>query len=310
MADSLSTRQLRTFLQVAELRSLTRAAAVLHVSQPALSRQIQALEESLGVVLFNRLDRGVTLTEEGELLRDRAAEILRDMDRLGESIAARASEPAGTVHVGLPPSMHDLVTLPLLATVRARHPKIVVHLTVGISVTLNEALQAGKLDCAVVSDIEPLVAADAEPLLRESLFLIGPPAAKLAPTKAVPLEALSGRPLLLTPRPNSLRLIVEDALAKRRIPFELAIESNSTQVLLDSVNAGVGFTVLPYCAVHRALAEKRVSAAPVSGLAVTWVLIQPRARRLGAAGRRLREALVERIGDAVRAKVWRSGVLG
>lgn len=310
MSDGVSTRQLRTFLAVAELRSLTRAAAVLHLSQPALSRQVQALEETLGVTLFNRLDRGVTLTEEGELLRDRAAELMRELDRLGETLAARSAEPAGTVHLGMPPSMHDLVTMPVLATLRARHPKIVLHVTVGISVALNEAVQAGKLDCAVISDIEPLSAVEHEPLVRESLFLIGPPAARLALRKPVPLEALGGRALLLTPRPNSLRLIVEDAMARARIGVELGVESNSTQVLLELAERGVGFTVLPYCAVHRVLAEGRVSAAPVTGLAVNWVLIRPRTRNWTSAGRRVREALREQVAQETASEAWRSGSAG
>lgn len=303
--NRVSLRHLRYFLNVAELKSVRRAAEALRISQPALSRQIHDLEDELGVELFHRCERGVTLTEAGSLLRDRAGDLLREFAKLSDDVAASPENPRGTAYVGLPPSMHDLVNVPLAARFRARYPRMVLHMTVGISMTLNEAVQAGKLDLAVISDTEPLAAVAVEPLLRESLCLIGPAQAAFSMDQPIPLVALQDRPLILTPRPNSLRMIVEDAVMRTGAALDIVVESNATALILDLVESGVGYTVLPYCAAHRALGERRLSAAPVGNLAVSWALIHSRNRGLSRAAAALRALLREQVAETVTAGMWK-----
>jgi LysR family nitrogen assimilation transcriptional regulator len=305
----VNVRQLQYFLQIAELRSFTRAANVLHIAQPALSRQIRALEEELGTPLFHRFERGVTLTEAGLLLRERAAIILRDLERLRDDIAAHGAEPRGEVSLGMPPSMREMVTVPLAAEVRARHPQVVMHLFEGISVFLNEQVRLGKIDCAVVSDLEPLTQVESEPLLSEQLYLLAPPSAGLRTDQPVTLEAVSKQALILTSRPNSLRLIVENALAAAQLPLRIAIDGNSTAAMVDLVAQGVGCSVLPYCAADSGLRHGRLSAAPIAGLRVAWTMIYSRERGLSPAGVLVRALLQEMVRSRITADGWPGATL-
>jgi LysR family nitrogen assimilation transcriptional regulator len=305
----MNVRQLQYFLQIAELRSFTRAANVLHIAQPALSRQIRALEEELGTALFHRFERGVTLTEAGLLLRERAATILRDLERLRDDIAAHGTEPRGEVSLGMPPSMREMVTVPLAGELRARHPQVVMHLLEGISVFLNEQVRLGKIDCAVVSDLEPLTQVESEPLLSEQLYLLAPVGAGLRTDQPVPLQTVAEQTLILTSRPNSLRLIVENALAAAQLPLRIAIDGNSTAAMVDLVAKGIGCSVLPYCAADAGLRDGRLSAAPVEGLRVSWTVIYSRERGLSPAGLLIRGLLQELVRGRVHAGTWPSATL-
>ena len=142
----MNIRQLHYFLQVAEQKSFTRAAAVLHVAQPALSRSVRALEADLGVALFERSERGVALTDAGHLLKRRAADLLAEFAHVRDEVGARARELGGEFMFGMPPSMQHLATLPLLRAFRREHPGVLLRFTEGISVTLSEGLQAGRID--------------------------------------------------------------------------------------------------------------------------------------------------------------------
>jgi LysR family nitrogen assimilation transcriptional regulator len=305
----MNVRQLQYFLQIAELRSFTRAANVLHIAQPALSRQIRALEEELGTALFHRFERGVTLTEAGVLLRERAATILRDLERLRDDIAAHGSDPRGEVSLGMPPSMREMVTVPLAVELRARHPQVVMHLFEGISVFLNEQVRLGKIDCAVVSDLEPLAQVESEPLLSEQLYLLAPASAGLRTDQPVSLEQVAEQTLILTSRPNSLRLIVENALTAAQLPLRIAIDGNSTAAMIDLVAQGIGCSVLPYCAADSGLRHGRLSAAPIEGLRVAWTVIYSRERGLSPTGALIRGLVQEMVRSRIQSGNWPNAAL-
>ncbi|MEO7404936.1 MAG: LysR substrate-binding domain-containing protein [Burkholderiales bacterium] len=305
----MNIRQLHYFLQIAELKSFTRAAAVLHIAQPALSRSIRGLEEELGVPLFLRSERGVALNEAGALLKDRAADLLAGFAQLRDEVAAQAKELSGELAFGMPPSMQEMVTQPLVRALRAEHPRLLLRLSEGISVALNEWMQTGKIDVAVVAANEPLAALAREPLLSEAMYLIGPPKAKLSLRRAVSLDRVAAEPLLVTLRPNSLRALVEDSLARAGHRLRPVLEANSTVVMVSMAAAGEGFTVLPYCAIHAAVRAKRVSAAPVDGLRVTWSLAYSHERRLSRAGAEWTRLLRHIAADAIERGEWKSAIL-
>ncbi len=305
----MNVRQLQYFLQIAELRSFTRAANVLHIAQPALSRQIRALEEELGTALFHRFERGVTLTESGLLLRERAATILLDLERLRDDIAARGADPRGEVSLGMPPSMREMITVPLAAELRSRHPQVTLHLFEGISVFLNEQVRLGKIDCAVVSDLEPLAQVESEPLLSEQLYLLAPASAGLRTDQPVSLEKVAEQTLILTSRPNSLRLIVENALTAAQLPLRIAIDGNSTAAMIDLVALGIGCSVLPYCAADSGLRQGRLSAAPIEGLRVAWTVIYSRERGLSPTGGLIRGLVQEMVRSRIQSGDWPNALL-
>lgn len=300
----MNLRQLRYFVEIAQLRSFTRAAEVLHIAQPALSRQIRMIEEDLGAPLFNRYDRGVTLTETGELLRDRVSGLLRQFDQLRDEILAHADEPRGELSVGLPPSMRKMITVPLVNTYCGRHPEVNLHVHEGISVDLSKLLQEGKVDCAVIVDLSALAFAKSELYLSEQLYLVGPRDAQLDLRRPVSLEYASDKPMILTSRPNSLRLVVENALGHARLPLKLVTDGNSTEMMVDLVSCGLAYSVLPYCATWSALREGVVSAAPVADLWVDWVFVHSSQRGLSKAGHTMRELLFDLAKERIDSREW------
>src|SRR3954468_11508887 len=130
--------QLKYFLRVAELRSFSKAADVLHVAQPAITRQIRLLEEELGVALFHRHSRGSEPTEAGQLLEIRAAELLRMADQTRVDVVSRAVVPTGTVRIGFPPSVGNLLLGSPVAAYHAKYPGVLISLVEGYNQVLQE----------------------------------------------------------------------------------------------------------------------------------------------------------------------------
>jgi LysR family transcriptional regulator, nitrogen assimilation regulatory protein len=302
----VNTRQLQCFLQVAEFRSFTRAAAVLHVAQPALSRSVRALEDDLGVALFHRSERGVTLTEQGELLRARATDLLAEMARVRDEVGAPARELRGELSLGMPPSMQQMVTVPLIQAFRVEHPAVVLRFTEGISATLSEALLLGKIDLAVVSANEPIASLASRLLVSEDMVLVAAREAGLALTQPVSIDRVATLPLIVTPRPNAVRTLIDTALAAHGRALRPVLEANATSVMLQLVAGGVGWTVLPYSAVHAALTAGTVCAAPVQGLRIGWTVAHSRERTLSRAGSEVARLLRVQVSQAIENGRWPS----
>lgn len=304
----MNLRQLTYFLQIAELQSISRAASVLHVAQSSLSRQIQLLEHELGVLLFVRSDKGVTLTEAGHALQERSSAVLLQVRQIRDDIGLQSRTPKGELSFGLPPSMYKLLTVPLVCEFRQRYPEVQLLVAEGVSAAMHEAVLTAKLDTAVMSDVEPLSMLRSQLLLREQLFVVGARDAGLDMATEMPVRELAERPLLLTSRPNAMRVIVERALAKHGHRVKPVVQTNSARLLCELAAQGQGFSVLPYCAISAAFATGRVSAAPVTGLSVTWTLVSSRERSQTLAGRKLRELIIEIARRQIAAGVWRGVV--
>ncbi|RXG99345.1 LysR family transcriptional regulator [Bradyrhizobium zhanjiangense] len=302
----MNIKQLRFFLQIAELGSVTRAATLLHIAQPALSRHIRQLEEELGVALFQRSDRGVALTSAGMLLRDRAVGLLQHVDRVRQEVRDDFNEPSGEVTVAMPPSMLELVTMPSIARYRERHPGVLLRVIEGISGVLNawSMVQLGKADLAVVTNVEPLATLESTVFLQEPLCLIGPRSARLDPAAPVALDDVATKLLIVPGRPNSLRLILETAMAERKFPLDIAFEGNSPTLIMLAVEAGLGFATLPFCSAYRFLRDGRVSLAPIRHLDVSWAFVQSREQPLSTAGKQLKATLRETIASQIASGDW------
>ena len=304
----MNLRQLTYFLQIAELQSISRAASVLHVAQSSLSRQIQLLEHELGVLLFLRSDKGVTLTEAGHALQERSSAVLLQVRQIRDDMGVQSRTPRGELSFGLPPSMYRLLTVPLVCEFRQRYPEVQLLVTEGVSAAMHEAVLTAKLDIAVMSDVEPLSMLRSQLLLREQLFLVGAQAAGLDMATEMPVRELAERPLLLTSRPNAMRVIVDRALAEQGRRVKPAMETNSARLLCELAAQGQGFSVLPYSAISAAFADGRVSATPVTGLSVSWTLVSSRERSQTLAGHKLRELIVEIARRQIAAGAWRGAV--
>ncbi|HYH18408.1 MAG TPA: LysR family transcriptional regulator [Azospirillum sp.] len=259
----MDIRHLGNFLHVAELQSLSRAASVLRVAQPALSRQIKALEEDLGVQLLNRHGWGVTPTPAGRVMMDHARRVLKEVGAARDAVQAYQSEPSGSVTFGTPTSL-GLVLLPGLA-VRFRRlvPKVRLHLVEGFSASIHEWVLSGRLDLAVLYETKTMGSLTLSPLLEESMMLVGP-AGRFADGSVLDLAEVARLDLLLPARPHRLRLLVDQAFAERDLHCDPIIEVDALPALIELVRMGEGCTLLPFSCVHALVQSGALSAATVT----------------------------------------------
>ena len=171
-AADVNLKQLEYFVAVAELGSFSKAAVILNIAQPALSRQVRLLETDLHVTLLMRNGRGVVLTEAGKRLFDHSVGILQLMSRVREDIEASRDEPAGRIVVGLPPSMGRLLTLPLVEGFRRALPKARLAIVEGLTTHLAEWISTGRVDIGLLHNPEPQPVLEVTPVLEEPLGLV------------------------------------------------------------------------------------------------------------------------------------------
>jgi LysR family nitrogen assimilation transcriptional regulator len=214
LRDDVNLRRLQYFVKIVDVGSLTQAADVLHVAQPALSQQLATLEGEVRQQLLVRTKSGVVPTEAGKVLYRHAQLILRQCDQARADMNAAARNISGAVAVGLAPGTAAAgLALPLLRAVRARHPGILLYLNETYGTTLSELVMNGRMDLAVLYGGKTAVHGLAFlPLLREQLYLVGR-GSVIAPPAEVPLSMLVDTDLYLARPYNVVRKMVNDAFA-------------------------------------------------------------------------------------------------
>lgn len=295
----MDLKQLEYFVRVAELGSFTKAAAVLRVAQPALSRQIQQLEASLRVRLLTRNGRGVVPTDAGRRFLDHSRGILRQVARAREEIEETRGAKVGRVAIGMPATMAASLTVPLVKTFRREFPKAAISVLQGRSTTLQEWLVSGRIDVAVLynAPFSPLVATT--PLLTEELVLVQ--RAGLSSGKgSVPVAALAEIPLILPSRPNTTRTMVDTELARLGLQPAVALEIDNVPNIIDLVGDGFGSAVLSPRAVRDAATSKALSVRPIVDPVLSVELsISVSARRPSSPILDAAEALIRELSQSV-----------
>ena len=232
----MDLKQIDYFVHVAELGSFTRAATVLRVAQPALSRQVRALEVELRQPLFDRNGRGVTLTEAGKRLLAHGRGILQQVERARLDLEDQRGVPTGHLAIGLAPSVSRLLTAPLVEAYRERFPKCTLTIVEGLSTYALEWLVLGRIDCAVVYNATPAAAIDLQPVLDEALFLISARGAQAALLgTALPLARVAEHELVMPTRPHSIRMLLETTFAGAALKPRIGLEIESVPAILDIV---------------------------------------------------------------------------
>lgn len=253
----MDIKQLTYFVRVAELGSFTRASIVLDIAQPALSRQVRLLEVELRQNLLVRNGRGISLTEAGKVLLEHSRGVLHQMERLREELSRVRGSLAGSVAVGLPPTLGRILAVPLTRAFKAAMPDASLAILDGLSKTMQESLLTGQLDIALVYNALPTPGIELRPLLQDELLLVQGDAGDPAGGGAIALADLGRYPLIIPARPNALRMHVETALLNIGAQPRIAMEVNSVATILDLVADGVGSAVLSRHAVLTAAQPER-----------------------------------------------------
>ena len=238
----MDIRRVRNFITVVEAGSIARAAASLHIAQPALSAQMRHLEESLDCQLLIRSSKGAVATAVGMELCRRGREVLLTFDSLRSLGRDITSAPAGHVTVGCPASVGAMLAVPLVEAVIKRFPKIELGLLESTSTDLGEHLAQGRLDIAVLFEDNVIAGMQHEAVIDEDLFVVGDGHDR----DEIALAALDGQPLVMPARPNSVRLLLDRACARKGVVPRIVAEVSSPYSMLQLARAGIGATVLPW----------------------------------------------------------------
>jgi LysR family nitrogen assimilation transcriptional regulator len=262
----MDLKQLEYFMHVAEFGSFTLSSRFLRVAQPALSRQVRALEVELRQTLFVRNGRGVTLTEPGKRLLEHARGILQQVQRARLDLEQQRGAVSGRLIIGLPPSVARTLTGPLVRAFRERFPQASFGVVEGLSDHLMEWLAVGRVDfCLVYSGVAP-TAISLAPLRVEPMYLVA-----ARPRKAgaklvgapVTLAQVAAAELVIPPRPHSIRLLLDSALADAGLQARVALEIESVPTILDLVQHDGFQAVLTLNAIRRSGNESRFQVRPI-----------------------------------------------
>lgn len=239
----MNFRRLKYFVKIVDIGSLTQAAEVLHIAQPALSQQVATLEGELDQQLLIRTKRGVTPTEAGKVLYTHARTILRQCEQAQLAVNNVGQTLSGTVSIGLAPgTAASSITMPLLQAVRNELPDVLVYLHENSGTVLNEKLLNNQLDMAVLYDRTPLAGIVSQPLLKEDLYLVG---TSNCPGQSVDLTAVAEMNLFLPRDYSAVRARVDEAFSLRRLTAKIIGEIESISTLTAAIASGMGVTVLP-----------------------------------------------------------------
>lgn len=265
----MDLRQLRYFVALATQQHYGKAAGVLHVTQPALSRQIRLLEEELGVQLFERHARGAAPTEEAHLLLERAVFLLRYAEQIKADLLARQSAPRGPVAIGMSPGLAQQLTVMLTQAVLQHLPDVRLRFIEGFAPSLQDMLAQGEVDIALLVDPIDRSSLVSSPLLDEQICLIGTPGDPRLRKPRLKIRNLAGVPLVMTGLVKSgVRLKLEDAAARAKVELVRVVEVETAEVARRLVLDGVGLTAHFAAAIKEDIEAGTLRAVPIEGLSL------------------------------------------
>ena len=254
----MDTRKLEYFVKIVDSGSITRAAAALHVAQPALSQQVSGLENELKQRLLIRSKQGVEPTAAGHALYRHAQMILRMVEQARQDVASSGAAPSGRVSIAIAPySMASSLAPQIMSEVQRRYPDIVVHLTEIFGGVLSEAIKNGRLDMALIYEPGAIKGVQFTTMIVEDLYLVVNPETKVKHDGGtVRLEDVARLGLFLPERIHTLRQLVEAGFKDQGLQLRLMGEVESVPSLSRLLDAGIGAAVLPKSAADALFPDK------------------------------------------------------
>ena len=267
----------RTLQEIARCRSFSRAADVLHLSQPAVSHHIRHLEQELGQPLLERVGKRALPTRAGELLLAHAARAFAELEAARQSLQQLRGRVAGRLAVGTGATASTYLLPPLLRRLHARHPELELTVVTGNSADMVAAVAATQLDVAVVTLPVRGPALSVTPLMSDLLVAITPATREWRRRGAFTAAELARHPLILYERGGTIRRVIDDWFRRGGARPRVAMELGNAEAIKKMVEAGLGLAVTSAISVTAEVRARTL---------VTLPLSPPLGRRLGIVRRR------------------------
>ena len=307
MLKNATFRQLAAFHAVARLGSVSRAAAELHLTQPAVSIQLKLLEESAGAPLLEREGRGVRLSDAGVLMADYAARILDLWREAGDEMAAQQGVFSGTLRVGAVTTAEYLLP-PLLVAFAGQHPGVKVKLRVGNRDEIVHMLAGQEVDLAIMGRPPAELKTTAVAFAKHPMAFLASPQHPLMQQRRITLDDVVGANLLVRERGSGTRTTLERLYKDAGVPLRIGSEMSSNEAIKQMCAAGFGAAFLSLHTCGLELDAKLLAVLPMAGnpLEREWFVMHLATRRLPQLAQAFKQFLADEgqalIHDQLRVK--------
>jgi LysR family transcriptional regulator, low CO2-responsive transcriptional regulator len=277
----VSLRQLRTFEAVARLKSFSRAAEELNVTQPTVSKQIRLLHEEVGLALLEQIGKKVFLTEAGEQLYATCADWLETWGSFEQTIADLKGVKQGRLRVAAVTTTKYFMPR-LLGPFCAQYPGIDIALEVVNRDRLLERLLRNQDDLYVMGVPPENLDIECEPFMENPLVILAPATHPMAQSKNLSFTDLANEPFIVRERGSGTRLTVERAFHERNLPLKIKMELGSNEAIKQAVAGGLGLALLSQSTLSLDVSQKEVAILDVEGFPIkrSWYVVRPRGKQL------------------------------
>lgn len=241
----MEIHQLRYFVAVAEAGSFRKASDICHVTQPSLSQQIMKLEAEMKQQLFDRLGRGIALTEAGRGLLPRARQILMEVDEAAEEVRRDVDQGRGALAVGVLPTIAPFLLPPVLRKFLAAYPECRLSILEDFTERLLEAVEENRLDCAFTSAPIEHDLVDVEILGSERMLALVPEGHALQEKQSIRFGDLHGYPLVVMHEMHCLGRQIQGFCVEQRLTRQIVCRGAQVAMVQNMVRLGMGVSIVP-----------------------------------------------------------------
>lgn len=300
----LTLRQFRVFEAVARHLSFSKAAAELHLSQPAVSMQVRGIEVILGLPLTEQIGKKIYLTDAGREVLYASQAITARLDDLQHNLAQLRGVESGSLKLAVTATVNAVAT-GILVRFRGRHPGVAVHLNVSNRAAVLDLLANNSIDLAIMGQIPEGLDLEATRFMDNPLVVIAPPGHPLARKRRVSLEQVAAEPFLVREAGSGTRGAMERFFAARGLEIQSSMEMSSNEAIRQAVQAGLGLGVLSLQTLELELALQRLAVLNVEGFPIMrdWYVVHRADKRLSPAALAFKQfVLAEAPANATRRR--------
>ena len=263
----MTLRHMKVFVAVYRTENVTRAAELLNLTQPVVTRTIQEIEKYYGVRLFERINRRLHITEAGKTFYTYALHIIDSFDQMEKGM--RNWDELGILRIGATVTLGNSLLPQVMSQFQKAHPGLKLRASISNGARLQQNLVDNQLDLALIEGEISNPDLNREPIAKDRLILILPPQDPRKDSEPLPLESLSEESFLLREPGSMGRSLIDHIFSVHSIPLVPTLESASTQAIIRAVHKGLGISFLPEALVRTALKAGIVSTQEISDASFT-----------------------------------------
>jgi len=286
----LTLRQLKVFEAVARHLSFSKAAAELHLTQPAVSMQVRLLEGFVGLPLTEQVGKKIFLTEAGREMFRASQNIAAQLNDLGIALTQLKGVESGQFNLAVTSTVNAVAT-DLLAQFRGAHPGVSIHLDVSNRESVLGQLAANRIDLAIMGQVPEGLELEAIRFMDNPLVVIAPPGHPLARRKRISVNDLASESFLVREAGSGTRGAMERFFAAKGLSIHTSMEMSSNEAIKQAVQAGLGLGILSLQTLEMELALKRLAVLRVEDFPIMrhWYIVHRADKRLSPVARAFKE---------------------